>query len=173
MQVVYEYSKSNCVVELRVPCLSTDHRTRPAAAGPLNTGVDEGQWAVGGGRSLLRNSTFQGLVQGVRYRFDSAMQFQANLEANVELIRSVPPAVPPPANLRLNAVLRNTWSLADWSAYVDAVWPQLQVAPSPLLRAPGLSAQTNFPVVLVNSIVNSTHPLTHSRPITQLTRQVY
>ena len=127
MQIVYEYSKSNCVVQLRVPCLSTDHRTRPITVGPLNTGADEGQWAVGGDRSLLRNSTFQGLVQGVRYRFDSALQFQANLAANVELIRSVPPAVPPPADLGLDAALRNTWSLADWSAYVDAVLPQLQV----------------------------------------------
>jgi hypothetical protein len=152
MQVVYEYSKSNCVVELRVPCLSTDHRTRPSTAGPLNTGTDEGQWAVGDGRSLLRNATFQGLVQGVRYRFDSALQFQDNLAANVELIRSVPPAVPPPANLQLDAALRNAWSLTNWSAYVDAVWPQLQVGRLCLARCSSFErTPTNFPVVLLES----------------------
>jgi hypothetical protein len=127
MQVVYEYSKGNCVVELQVPCLSTDHRTRAADAGPLNTGTDHGQWAVGNAQSLLRNSTFQGLVGGVLSRFSSAAQFKRDLAANVEVIRTAPSAVPPPASLGLNGALRNTWSLADWAAYVDAVWVQLQV----------------------------------------------
>lgn len=65
-------SEEGCRVLFRVPCLSTSHLSRPASAGPLNTGTDRGAWAVGAAASLVRNATFSGVVPGLFPAFSSA-----------------------------------------------------------------------------------------------------
>ncbi|KAK3254684.1 hypothetical protein CYMTET_36107 [Cymbomonas tetramitiformis] len=102
-----------------IRCLATDASSRDSAAGPLNTGTDFGEWAISDSASLVRNSTFNGVVNELYFQYDDYTEWESALPESLSVFQSL---VSQPAEGA------ESWDQTQWMDYASSNWDTLSEA---------------------------------------------